>query len=70
VKTAPRNIGKNGMKFNVSCGNLTCEALTFKKDLFDKPRVGDIVDLAFTLSVNTWQGTDSMQMNLIGLEII
>jgi len=70
VNTAPKNIGKNGMKFYVSCGNITGEALTFKKDLFTKPRIGDIVDLAFTLSVNTWNGVDSVQMTLKDLHII
>ena len=46
VKNTPRNIGTNGFKFLATCGNLTCEAITFRKNVIQKPKQGDIIDLA------------------------
>lgn len=67
VKTCPRDIGRNGFKFLVSCGSLTLEAVTFKKNTITKPRIGDIIDLAYTPSINTWDGMDTIQLNIRSL---
>jgi single-stranded-DNA-specific exonuclease len=70
VKNAPRDIGKNGFKFFVTCGNLTCEAVTFRKNDIKKPRTGDIINLAYTPSINSWDGIDSIQLNIKDLQIV
>ncbi|MDD4957566.1 MAG: single-stranded-DNA-specific exonuclease RecJ [Candidatus Omnitrophica bacterium] len=70
VKTRPRDIGRSGFKFLVSCGNMTCEAVTFRKNDVDKPEQGDIIDLAYTPSINSWNGIDSIQLNIKDLHKI
>ncbi|RKY43233.1 MAG: single-stranded-DNA-specific exonuclease RecJ [Candidatus Makaraimicrobium thalassicum] len=69
VKNTPRNIGRNGFKFLASCGNLTCEAVTFKKNDVRRPAPGDVIDLAYTPSINSWDGLDSIQLNIRDLQI-
>ncbi|MFH1395000.1 MAG: single-stranded-DNA-specific exonuclease RecJ [Candidatus Omnitrophota bacterium] len=69
VKNTPRNIGKNGYKFLTKCGNLTYEAITFKKNEFLRPKAGDTINLAYTPSINTWGGYDSIQLNIRDLHI-
>lgn len=68
IKNTPRNIGKNGIKFLVKRGNLTYEAITFKKNEIQKPSAGDVVDLAFSPSINSWGGYDSIQLNIKDLQ--
>ncbi len=69
VKNVPRDIGRSGFKFLVTCGNLTCEALTFRKNSVTRPKKGDVIDLAYTPSVNSWNGVDTIQMNIHDLRI-
>ncbi|MDD3088771.1 MAG: single-stranded-DNA-specific exonuclease RecJ [Candidatus Omnitrophica bacterium] len=69
VKTPPREIGKSGFKFLATCGNMTCEAVTFKKNEVDHPNRGDIIDLAYSPSVNSWEGIDTIQLNIKDLHI-
>jgi len=68
IKNTPREIGKNGIKFLVRCGNLTYEAITFKKNEIQKPSAGDRVNLAFSPSINSWGGYDSIQLNIKDLQ--
>lgn len=70
VKNNPRDIGKSGFKFLATCGNLTCEAITFRKKQVTRPRPGDIIDLAYTPSINSWGGIDSIQLNIRDLNIV
>jgi single-stranded-DNA-specific exonuclease len=70
VKNTPRNIGRNGFKFLAICGGITCEAITFKKNSITKPRAGDIIDLAYTPSINNWSGIESIQLNISDLKIV
>jgi len=69
VKNTPRDIGRSGFKFLATCGNLTCEAITFRKKQVAKPRPGDIIDLAYTPSINSWRGIDSIQLNIRDLRV-
>ncbi len=69
VKNRPRDIGRSGFKFLATCGNLTCEAVTFKKNGVTRPAPGDIIDLAYTPSINSWGGIDSIQLNIKDLRI-
>jgi len=68
IKNTPREIGKNGIKFLVKRGNLTYEAITFKKNEIPKPSAGDVVNLAFSPSINSWGGYDSIQLNIKDLQ--
>ena len=70
VKNPPRDIGRSGFKFLATCGSLTCEVITFKKNLVSRPRQGDIIDLAYTPSINAWNGIESVQLNIRDLEIL
>lgn len=69
VKNRPRDIGRSGFKFLATYGNLTCEAVTFRKNDIVKPRTGDSVNLAYTPSINSWAGIDSIQLNIKDLQI-
>ena len=70
VKTRPRDIGRNGVKFLGTCGTLTIEAITFKKNLIEIPKQGDMVDLVYAPSINSWNGIDSIQLNIKDLDIV
>ena len=70
VKNTPREIGRGGLKFLATCGTLTCEAITFRKGEIERPKPGDIIDLAYTPSINSWSGIDSIQLNIKDLQIV
>ncbi|MFC1548590.1 single-stranded-DNA-specific exonuclease RecJ [Candidatus Omnitrophota bacterium] len=70
VRNTPRDIGRSGFKFHAVCGNLTCEAVTFRKNDIKKPKTGDIINLAYTPSINSWDGIDSIQLNIKDLQIV
>lgn len=70
VKSPLREIGRNGFKFLAICGNMTCEAITFSKDEVAKPRQGDTINLAYSPSINSWEGIDSIQLNIKDLQIV
>ena len=70
VKNLPREIGRGGLKFLATCGTLTCEAITFRKKSILRPKLGDIIDLAYTPSINRWAGIDSIQLNIKDLQIV
>ena len=70
VKNTPREVGRGGLKFLATCGTLTCEAITFRKGEIERPKPGDIIDLAYTPSVNSWAGIDSIQLNIKDLQIV
>ena len=64
VKTRPREIGKSGVKFLVTDGRVSCEAITFRKNYFYRPKPGETIDLAYTPSINSYNGVDSLQLNI------
>jgi single-stranded-DNA-specific exonuclease len=70
VKRAPRDIGRNGFKFLAGSGNVVCEAVTFKKNEISRPKVGSIINLAYTPSINSWEGIDSIQLGIKDLELV
>lgn len=70
VKTPLREIGRSGFKFLATCGSMTCEAITFNKNEVSKPKQGDIINLAYSPSINTWEGIDSIQLNIKDLHIV
>jgi single-stranded-DNA-specific exonuclease len=64
VKDGPRQIGRNGFKIWVTDGRITCEAVSFGRDGIEAPGHGAKVDLAYTPSMNDWQGVSSIQLEL------
>lgn len=64
IKDGPRQIGKNGFKIWVTDGRITCEAVTFGRSGIEAPKQGAKVDLAYTPSMNYWQGVSSIQLEL------
>lgn len=64
VKDGPRQIGKNGFKIWVTDNRITCEAVSFGKRDLPQPKTGSGVDLAYTPSINDWQGVQSIQLEL------
>ncbi len=69
VKNVPRDIGRGGFKFLATCRNLTCEAITFNRRKVSKPRKGNVINLAYTPSVNDWGGIEAIQLNIKDLQI-
>ncbi len=64
IKDDPRQIGKSGFKFWVTDKRVTCEAVTFGKGNLEMPKAGSGVDLAYIPSINSWQGVQSIQLEL------
>lgn len=68
VKDGPRRIGKNGFKIWVTDNVITCEAVAFGKSGLAMPEQGSAVDLAYTPSLNNWQGVQSIQLELCDIK--
>lgn len=64
VKDGPRQIGKSGFKIWVTDNHITCEAVSFGKGAVERPVAGAGIDLAYTPSINNWQGVQSIQLEL------
>lgn len=70
IKNHPRAIGENGLKFWVTDGKITCEAVGFKFSGFFGGNIKETtLDLAYTPSVNNWQNNQTIQLNLEDLKI-
>ena len=70
VRSKPRDIGRNGFKFLTGCGNIVCEAITFKKNDVVKPKHGSTINLAYTPSINSWEGIDSIQLDIRDIQVV
>ena len=68
VKDSPRRIGKNGFKMWVTDNRITCEAISFGKNNLHVPKIGARHDLAYTPSINDWQGLQSIQLELLDIK--
>ena len=64
VKDGPRHIGRNGFKMLVTDNRVTCEAVTFGRGNIEAPKTGSGIDIAYTPSINDWQGLQSIQLEL------
>jgi len=64
VKEGPRKIGRGGFKIWVTDGVVTCEAISFGRGGISVPETGSKIDLAYTPSMNEWQGVSSIQLEL------
>ena len=69
LKAPPKILNYNTLKIWVTDGELTYEAVGFKKALDYKLDSASLVfDLAFTPSINVWQGQESIQLQLKDLK--
>ena len=69
LKAPPKILNYNTLKIWVTDGELTSEAVGFKKALDYKLDSASLVfDLAFTPSINVWQGQESIQLQLKDLK--
>ncbi|MBL7068724.1 MAG: single-stranded-DNA-specific exonuclease RecJ [Candidatus Omnitrophica bacterium] len=65
LKNAPRAIGRKGMKFWVTDGKITCEAVAFGlSDGFFDVLKDEAFDVAYFPSVNTYKGVRSIKLDL------
>lgn len=69
LRNEPRLIGKNGFKMLVSSGSVTCEAVSFKRDTMDVPLFSETIDIVYSPAINTWQGINSIQLDLRDIKI-
>ena len=70
LKQEPRRIAKNGIKMWVTDDNITCEAISFKMAGISLPSKGSRINLAYSPSINTWQGVSSVQLDLKDLKLV
>lgn len=70
LKAKPKILNYNTLKIWVTDGELTYEAVGFKKALdYKLDSASSIFDLAFTPSINAWQGQESIQLQLKDLKL-
>jgi single-stranded-DNA-specific exonuclease len=71
VRTKASLIGGNHVKFWVTDGRLTCEAIGYNKaSSFPLVKAGQTVALAYSPSINCWQGNFSIQLKIEDLKVI
>ena len=70
LKQEPRRIAKNGIKMWVTASGITCEAISFKMAGLSLPSKGSRINLAYSPSINTWQGVSSVQLDLKDLKLV
>ena len=65
LKTNPEIVGKNTVKMWVSDGDITCEAVGFKMaDIFFPDDIPSVIDIVYTVALNEWRGTSSIELHL------
>lgn len=69
LKNMPRSIGRNGIKFWVTDGKITCEAIAFGvQDSFLRELSNERLDLAYFPSINIYKGLRSIKLDLEDLK--
>lgn len=64
VKEGARQIGRNGFKMWVTDSRITYEVVSFGKGEMEIPKAGSGIALAYTPSINNWQGLQFIQLEL------
>lgn len=64
LKSSPRRINRNGVKMWVTDGKMTYEAIAFGASAEFTPEKDSVFNLAYTPSMNSWQGIDTIQLEL------
>jgi len=70
LKNDPYRISKNGFKMWVTDNNITYEAISFRGNGMSMPPKGTKVNLVYSPSINTWQGLESLQLDLKDMKIV
>ena len=68
VSLAPSSAVKNGLKMWVTDETIVCEAITFRAEGMNLLSEGARVSLAYSPSINTWQGVSTLQLDLKDLK--
>jgi len=69
LKSKPRRIRRDGIKMWVTDRNVICEAIGFGMgEIFDDILESASLDLAYTPSLNTWGGVDTIQLELVDVK--
>ncbi len=70
VKSETSIISGKHIKFWVTDGGVTCEVIGYNKaSVFPRLKVGQLIDLAYSPSINNWQGNFSIQLKIEDLKI-
>jgi len=70
IKTRPMVVARKHIKFWVTGGGLTCEAIGYNKaEVFGELKVNQLISLAYAPSINNWQGNFSIQLKIEDLKI-
>ncbi|MBI1976440.1 MAG: single-stranded-DNA-specific exonuclease RecJ, partial [Candidatus Omnitrophica bacterium] len=70
MKSNPEVVGANTLRFRVSDGSKICQAIGFGKgDLLSDLRGISVLDLAFTPSLNEWQGEKFAELRIEDIKI-
>ncbi|NQS99718.1 MAG: hypothetical protein HQ595_01425 [Candidatus Omnitrophica bacterium] len=70
VKSQSFVVGAKHIKFWITDGKLTCEAIGYNKaSVFPKLSGGETADLVYSPSINTWQGNFSIQLKIEDLKV-
>jgi single-stranded-DNA-specific exonuclease len=70
VVRGPVFLGRRGIKFWVSDGNTTCEAVDFRsRQYFDIISKGDKIALAYNPNISDWRGIHTLRLNICDFKI-
>lgn len=70
IKSTPYRISGNHVKFWVSDGQCSCEAIGYNKaSELSKLKVNQRISLAYSPSINNWQGNFSIQLKIEDLKL-
>ncbi len=70
IKSPPEIVGANTLRFRVSDGKQICQAIGFGKgDWFSELRGVSTIDLAYTPSLNEWQGERFAELKIEDIKI-
>lgn len=65
VAGAPRVVGKQHLKLYLNAGDRQLDAIAFNYPLKSLP--AGLIDVAFTLKKNSWNGDDALQLQVVDI---
>lgn len=69
LREEPRLMRRNGFKMWLTHQGITCEAVSFRRGSVNLPKSGERIDIAYTPSINKWQGIESIQLDLCDIRV-
>jgi single-stranded-DNA-specific exonuclease len=69
VGSEPRYLSKNGIKLWVKKSGRAFEAISFKRDTLEMPVPGKPFDMVYTPSINSWQGMETVQLDIKDIRV-